>query len=306
MIANKLVNNPKIIIDGSIKDISQLPELLKDDILIVNTSGGSKCLYNVYLPESKINVELVVVKQISKDHYEVIIDYDRRSSIGKIVDFGNTKGMILDAYGSRIRLLRVSNLPQGKHIQCPHIEDDYYIQNPFMNEENSLVTPNSGHNIYSIKDQLNIYPLTLKQDITKWLPICPGTGEYAMPVEYYNIPKDTCEAILNTKGRVIAVGCSTVKAIETWATTNKSEGWSDLYIKPEETETVIGEVIHRFQKVDGILNTFNKIHSMSNQLLELFNNEELLKNRDISILNHLRRLDYGDSQIIWRNKNGTN
>ena len=68
--------------------------------------------------------------------------------------------------------------------------------------------------------------------------------------EWYEIPHATQSAIAETKragGRVIAVGTTSVRVLETAARIDNQTGWTDLYITPP----------HRFGAVDALITNFH-------------------------------------------------
>jgi S-adenosylmethionine:tRNA ribosyltransferase-isomerase len=68
--------------------------------------------------------------------------------------------------------------------------------------------------------------------------------------EWYEIPAATASAIARTRaegGRVVAVGTTSVRVLETAARDRLDEGWTDLYITPP----------HDFQAVDALITNFH-------------------------------------------------
>jgi S-adenosylmethionine:tRNA ribosyltransferase-isomerase len=68
--------------------------------------------------------------------------------------------------------------------------------------------------------------------------------------EWYEVPLNTRDAIStarNAGGRVVAVGTTTVRVLETAARTAATSGWTDLYITPP----------HRFESVDALITNFH-------------------------------------------------
>jgi S-adenosylmethionine:tRNA ribosyltransferase-isomerase len=68
--------------------------------------------------------------------------------------------------------------------------------------------------------------------------------------EWYEIPTATLAAIAETRpagGRVIAVGTTSVRVLETAARDGGAHGWTDLYVTPP----------HRFAQVDALITNFH-------------------------------------------------
>ena len=68
--------------------------------------------------------------------------------------------------------------------------------------------------------------------------------------EWYDVPQATWAALREAKGsggRVVAVGTTTVRVLETAARSGATDGWSDLYITPP----------HEFLSVDALITNFH-------------------------------------------------
>ena len=78
----------------------------------------------------------------------------------------------------------------------------------------------------------------------------PLEGEYVdehrIHREWYEVPPETRSAMRDA-GRVIAVGTTAVRVLETAARTDASSGWTDLYITPP----------YRFRAVDALVTNFH-------------------------------------------------
>lgn len=73
--------------------------------------------------------------------------------------------------------------------------------------------------------------------------------EHRIHREWYVVPDETRAAILRTKasgGRVVAVGTTTTRVLETLARTGEPEGWTDLYIVPPHTYRSVDVLITNF------------------------------------------------------------
>ena len=74
--------------------------------------------------------------------------------------------------------------------------------------------------------------------------------EHRIHREWYEVPTATRAAILGTRrsgGRVVAVGTTSVRVLETAARDTRSSGWTDLYIVPP----------HGFIAVDALITNFH-------------------------------------------------
>ena len=69
--------------------------------------------------------------------------------------------------------------------------------------------------------------------------------EHRIHREWYEVPPATHEALANA-GRVVAVGTTAVRVLETAARTDAAEGWTDLYVTPPYRFRAVGALVTNF------------------------------------------------------------
>lgn len=118
-------------------------------------------------------------------------------------------------------------------------------------------------------------------------PVKPGENP-----EYYHIPKKTLQMIDETKkagGRIIAVGTTVVRAIETAILTGESEGITTLYIN-EHT---------KLQAVDGLLTGFHEAEASHLDLLfSIIDSPKLISAYENAIKKKYLWHEFGDMNLI--------
>jgi S-adenosylmethionine:tRNA ribosyltransferase-isomerase len=95
------------------------------------------------------------------------------------------------------------------------------------------------------------------------------------------------------KGRIIAVGTTSVRVLETLATPDKkikaSSGWTDKFIYPP----------YSFKMVDGLLTNFHQSQSTLYILVCTFAGYDFARNAyKMAIENQYRFFSYGDAMLI--------
>ncbi len=133
------------------------------------------------------------------------------------------------------------------------------------------------------------------------LHIGPGTftpvranevEQHSMEAEWYTIPPATVAAIEHADrvgGRVIGVGTSATRALESWAITGDTEGFTGLFIYPG----------FRFKRVDAMITNFHMPHSTVLALVMAFaGRETILRAYADAIRHRYRFLSYGDAMLI--------
>ena len=121
-------------------------------------------------------------------------------------------------------------------------------------------------------------------------------NRHQMDSEYFEVNPKTALAINETKKkrrRVIAVGTSTVRSLETVAVSgfqvSPKRGWTDKFIYPP----------YDFKMVDGIITNFHQPKSTLMMMTSAFANRDLImKAYRLAKKNDYRFLSYGDAMLI--------
>lgn len=122
--------------------------------------------------------------------------------------------------------------------------------------------------------------------------------EHVMDPEWYELPEACAEKIHQTRangGRVVAVGTTSVKTLETVAPDSAdgsivaSSGWSRLFISPG----------HQFKAVDAMITNFHLPKSTLLMLISAFaGREQVLAAYEEAIREGYRFYSYGDAMLI--------
>ena len=120
--------------------------------------------------------------------------------------------------------------------------------------------------------------------------------DHEMHAEYCMISAETAEAINATKragGRVICVGTTSCRTIESWAaedgTLKESAGWTDIFIYPG----------YRFKALDGLITNFHLPESTLIMLVSaLAGREHVLEAYREAVEQRYRFFSFGDAMFI--------
>jgi S-adenosylmethionine:tRNA ribosyltransferase-isomerase len=120
--------------------------------------------------------------------------------------------------------------------------------------------------------------------------------EHRMHSEWYDIPLATQEAIAECKaqgGKVVAVGTTTVRTLESWAASGVSQGDTHIFITPG----------FAFQKVDALITNFHLPKSSLMMLVSAFAGFDAIKALyQTAIARGYRFFSYGDAMWLVRKK----
>jgi S-adenosylmethionine:tRNA ribosyltransferase-isomerase len=115
---------------------------------------------------------------------------------------------------------------------------------------------------------------------------------HTMEAEWYTISPATLEALAlaqRTGGRIVAVGTSSVRTLESWAITGDTEGWTGLFIAPG----------FRFRAVNAMITNFHMPRSTVLAMVMAFaGREAILDAYQEAIRHRYRFLSYGDAMLI--------
>jgi S-adenosylmethionine:tRNA ribosyltransferase-isomerase len=115
-----------------------------------------------------------------------------------------------------------------------------------------------------------------------------------MHSEWYSIPAATLQAIADCKargGRVVAVGTTTVRTLESWARSGKTEGDTDIFITPG----------FEFKVVDVLITNFHLPKSSLMMLVAAFTGYERMQALYAhAVAQGYRFFSYGDAMLLQR------
>jgi len=119
-------------------------------------------------------------------------------------------------------------------------------------------------------------------------------ADHQMHSEWYEVPPATQEAVARTRqqgGRIVAVGTTTVRTLESWAATGQTTGDTDIFITPG----------FRFRVVDLMVTNFHLPRSTLMMLVSAFAGHDRIK----ALYRHAveqryRFFSYGDAMLLER------
>jgi S-adenosylmethionine:tRNA ribosyltransferase-isomerase len=118
--------------------------------------------------------------------------------------------------------------------------------------------------------------------------------EHHMHSEWYRIPPATVQALAACRergGRVVAVGTTSVRTLESWARTGQTEGDTDIFITPG----------FAFQVVDLLITNFHLPKSTLMMLVSAFSGHaHIMALYRRAIEERYRFFSYGDSMLLQR------
>lgn len=202
-------------------------------------------------------------------------------------------------------LLKWGALPLPPYIQRPQGPSDadtVAYQSIFAEREGAIAAPTASlHFTEELLLQLESegiarVPLVLHVGAGTFQPVreecAADVRDHQMHSEWYSIPAATCEAIEACRargGRVVALGTTVARALESWARSGKQEDHSSLFLYPGET----------FMCVDGLITNFHQPRSTLLMLVSAFaGRHRVLAAYADAVAAGYRLFSYGDGMLI--------
>ena len=239
--------------------------LRSGDLLVVNDSRVIPARLRA-VRESGGSAEILVLRPIEGDpeRWEALVRPSRRLPVGAVVTLrGGQPVEVGERLGDGIRAIRFDGDPSrimaaaGEMPLPPYIRDrsapaERY-QTVYARPPGSAAAPTAGlHFTPMLLDALERAgveraTVTLHVGLDTFRPLeGKYVDEHHIHREWYEIEAST-RAAIERAGRVVAVGTTAVRVLETAAAGEAGSGWTDLYITPP----------HRFRAVDALVTNFH-------------------------------------------------
>ena len=199
-------------------------------------------------------------------------------------------------------LERLGKMPLPPYIK-EELQDQERYQTVYSKVNGSAAAPTAGlHFTQELLDQVSTMGVklgyvTLHVGLGTFRPVKEDEIEgHEMHSEYCVIPQETADLINETKkngGRVICVGTTSCRTIESWAaedgTMTASAGWTDIFIYPG----------YRFKVLDGLITNFHLPESTLIMLVSaLAGREHVLAAYQEAVKERYHFFSFGDAMLI--------
>ncbi len=260
-------------------------------------------------------VEVFLLNRLTGDKWETLVKPGRKLRVGAVVRFGDDlSGEILavtDFGGRVVRFVfngvfeevldRLGSTPLPPYIH-EQLTDKERYQTVYSRERGSAAAPTAGlHFTDKLLENLSekgvsLTFLTLHVGLGTFRPVTvTDVATHKMHREYYSVPPEVAATVNRTKergGRVIAVGTTAVRTLETAAVDGRlaaGSGWTDIFIYPG----------YRFQIVDALITNFHLPKSTLLMLVSaLAGRENILAAYREAVAERYRFFSFGDAMFI--------
>ena len=305
-------------VDSSFREFPRY--LRKKDVVVVNNSRVIPARLIGRREESGGQVEIFLVREIATDVWETMVRPGGRLKKGARAVFGDGRliGELLDEPGPEIRRVRfrcegsfhdalaeIGSTPLPPYIKRPSgvsTEDCERYQTVYSKQRGAIAAPTAGlHFTPTLLEQVakvaSLAEVTLHVGYGTFEPVrVDDVDQHSVSSEHYEISDTAAEKInesRKTGGRVIVVGTTTMRALESSATDAgevvAGHGLASLTIKPG----------YRFRMADALLTNFHLPRSSLLILVSAFAGRELaLRAYHHAVAERYRFYSYGDCMLI--------
>lgn len=265
----------RLLVASSLEDrtFRDLPGLLvPEDLLVVNRTRVRPARLRGHKAPSGGAIELLLSKRIDADRWEALIRPARRIRAGQELRFGDIRGLVLTDPDRGVVTVALEagttdvddalgvdgEVPLPPYFRGSLATPDRY-QTMFAKAVGSAAAPTAGlHFTPSLAEDLRergigIAEVDLEVGLDTFRPMEAGPiADHRMHRERFSVPAATVEAIERTRhleGRVVAVGTTVVRSLETAAGVSgltAGEAESGLFITPGYRLRVVDAVITNF------------------------------------------------------------
>ncbi|HHF7033470.1 tRNA preQ1(34) S-adenosylmethionine ribosyltransferase-isomerase QueA [Streptococcus mutans] len=295
-----------------------IDELNPGDALVMNDTRVLPARLHGEKTVTHGHVELLLLKNIQGDQWEVLAKPAKRLKIGSHISFGDgrLKAIIKEEldHGGRIVefsyegiflevLESLGEMPLPPYIH-EKLEDRDRYQTVYAKENGSAAAPTAGlHFTEELLSKIEakgvkLVYLTLHVGLGTFRPVSvDNVEEHQMHSEFYSLSPEAAQTLKDAKangGRIVAVGTTSIRTLETIG--NKfagqieaDSGWTNIFIKPG----------YQFKIVDAFSTNFHLPKSTLVMLVSAFAGRDfILDAYKHAVDKHYRFFSFGDAMFV--------
>jgi S-adenosylmethionine:tRNA ribosyltransferase-isomerase len=265
---------------------ADLPAEIGDALVVVNDTR----VVPARIPIERPKGEVLLLEALGGGIWEGLARPTRRLRPGR--RYGPVE--LLEHLGEGRWRLRLEGDPAGQTPLPPYITeplaDPERYQTVYAREAGSAAAPTAGlHFTPELLRGLEVERVTLHVGLDTFRPVAvDDLGEHRLHGERYSVTAGAWERI-RAAPRVLAVGTTTVRVLETLAPGGPLVGRTDLFVTPG----------FEFRRVDALLTNFHLPRSTLLALVMAFVGvEETRELYGLAIAEHYRFYSFGDAMLV--------
>jgi S-adenosylmethionine:tRNA ribosyltransferase-isomerase len=301
--------------DSSFKEFTRY--LRPNDVVVVNNSRVIPARLIGQREGSGGHVEIFLVREIEGNDWEALVRPGARLKRGSRASFGKGKltAEMLDEPGAELRHVRfhcvgsfdetlaeIGSTPLPPYIKRPagvSTTDRERYQTVYSKHRGAIAAPTAGLHftpavLAQVGEIASIAEVTLHVGYGTFEPVrVEDIAQHSVSSEHFEISEAAAQTINETSGRVIVVGTTTMRALESAASEDgrvvPGKGVANLTIKPG----------YDFRIADALLTNFHLPQSSLLILVSAFAGREfVLRAYARAVSQRYRFYSYGDCMLI--------
>ena len=238
-----------------------IDQLNPGDALVMNDTRVLPARLHGEKPETGGHVELLLLKNIAGDDWEVLAKPAKRLKVGAAISFGDGRlnATVLEELEHGGRIVRfhyqgiflevlesLGEMPLPPYIH-EKLKDRERYQTVYAKENGSAAAPTAGlHFTKELLAQIEakgvkLVYLTLHVGLGTFRPVSvDNVDEHEMHSEFYTLSEEAANTLRQVKAsghRVVAVGTTSIRTLETIGSKfngkiKADSGWTNIFIKP--------------------------------------------------------------------------
>lgn len=295
-----------------------IDQLQPGDALVMNNTRVLPARLYGIKPETGGHVELLLLKNIQGDDWEVLAKPAKRLRVGAQISFGDGRltATVVEELEHGGRIVRfgyegiflevlesLGEMPLPPYIHEKLADRERY-QTVYAKENGSAAAPTAGlHFTEELLEQISakgvkLVYLTLHVGLGTFRPVSVDSlDDHEMHSEFYSLSEEAAQILRQVKakgGRVIAVGTTSIRTLETIGSKFQGQiqadsGWTNIFIKPG----------YDWKVVDAFSTNFHLPKSTLVMLVSAFAGRSLtLEAYEHAIAERYRFFSFGDAMFI--------
>lgn len=291
-------------------------ELQPGDLLVVNDTAVFPARLRGQRSATGGQIEALLLECCGPNLWRALVRRGRRLKTGEALEFGPNSELKADISEKlengqfliqfpeecdlEAQLRAVGEIPLPPYIDAnsQNIDHQSRYQTVFARETGAVAAPTAGlHFTKELLQKLSEKGIeqtavTLHVGLGTFRPIREAVEDHEMHFERYNISLETAQKIHRAKAegrRIIAVGTTTVRTLESFAKTQKLNDKTNLFIRKP----------YQFALIDGLITNFHLPRSTLLLLVEAFAGTEIIQSAYVEAMAQKYRFySYGDAMFV--------
>ncbi len=287
------------------------------DVMVINETKVIPARLLGEKEETKVPVEILLLRRVDKDHWETLVRPGRRLKKDTMVSFGDGLlrariGDTTDAGGRIVEFLydgvfeelldRLGEMPLPPYIH-EKLDDPSQYQTVYARQEGSAAAPTAGLHftpevMARVQEKgVEIVPVLLHVGLGTFRPVkAEDVSDHVMHSEFYQVTPEAAERINAARargGRIVCIGTTSVRTLETVADdqgiVHPGMGMTNIFITPGV----------KLKATDALLTNFHLPESTLLMLISaLMGREQALDAYRDAVEKEYRFFSFGDCMLI--------